>query len=149
MTKNMGLVHSAGCLASPCFISYLQKKKVSCTCLILGGMLSGNKLLWNVARKLKNLGMSSFSAYTLFSFLSLLCMNSVTWDKMQCPVGSVFFGGRGIVLHGHQTVSNELLWFPNQMSTGQYYLSPLLHVKSLLQGKLCPREFVTQEIVIE
>ena len=45
-------------------------------------------------------------------------------DKMQCHCG-INFGGRSIVLHGHQTVLNELLWFPNQMSTGQYYLSPL------------------------
>lgn len=65
-------------------------------------------------------------------------------DKMQCHCG-IRFGGRGIVLHGHQTVSNELLWFPNQMSTGQYYLSPLTSCqesfarKALSKGVCDPR----------
>ena len=83
-------------------------------------MLFGNKLLWNVARKLKAWNVFILSIYTLL-FLSLLCMNKVTWIRCSVTVGSVW--GRSIALHGHQTVSNELLWFPNQMSTGQYYLT--------------------------
>lgn len=90
MTKNMGLVHSAGYLASPCFSFPFLKKKKSQLHLLdsTGGMLSGNKLLWNVARKLKPWNVFILSIYTLL-FLSLLCMNSVTWIKCSVTVGSV------------------------------------------------------------
>ena len=91
MTKNMGLVHSAGYLASLCFsFPFLKKKKKGQLQPLdsIAGMLFGNKLLWNVARKLKPWNVFILSIYTLL-FLSLLCMNSVTWIKCSVTVGSI------------------------------------------------------------
>ena len=149
MTKNTGLVHSARYLASHCFrLPFLKKKKKSQLHPLdsTGGMLFGNKLLWNVARKLKAWNVFILSIYTLL-FLSLLCMNKVTWIRCSVTVGSVW--GRSIALHGHQTVSNELSWFPNQMSTGQYYLtvSPYFMLRvfckeSFVQRGLWPKKLL-------
>lgn len=145
MTKNMDWYTVQDIWLSPCFsFPFLKKKKVSCTCLILqeGCCLEWT---WNVARKLKP-WMSSFSAYTLFSF-SPVVHEQCDLDKMQCHLWDPLWG-RGIVLHGHQTVSNELLWFPTRCQLGNT-ICLLISCHIFCKESFCPKEFgVTQEIVI-
>lgn len=88
MTKRMGLVHNAGYLASPCFRLPLLKNGQLHSPDSTARMLFGNKLLWNVARRLQPWNVFILSAHILL-FLSLLCMNSVTWIKCSVTVGWV------------------------------------------------------------
>ena len=148
-TKNTGLVHSAGYLASHCFrLPFLKKKKSQLHPLdSTAGMLFGNKLLWNVARKLKPWNVFILSIYTLL-FLSLSCMNNVTWIKCSVTVGSVLEQK-----HSPTWTSDCIKWVVvvSQPDVNWAILSnclPLLHAKSLLQGKLRPKGFVTQDIII-
>ena len=149
MTKNMGLVHSAGYLASLCFsFPFLKKKKKGQLQPLdsIAGMLFGNKLLWNVARKLKPWNVFILSIYTLL-FLSLLCMNSVTWIKCSVTVGSILEAEAQSYMD-IRLYQMSCCGFPTRCQLGNTICLPLLHAKSLLQGKLCPKGFVTQELVI-
>lgn len=113
----MGLAHNEGDLASSCF-SLLLLKMVNGTHLILQKAchleigyyrMDGEGSDWNV------FVLSTHILHVLF--LSLLCLNSMTWIKLHCHYGDEFWGQQ--ILHGHQAVPNEL-WFPSQMSIGQH-----------------------------